>query len=106
MTEVPFIYRNQSIDRSMNWFLHDRDVSHERFKYSLQKSSTLGVEHGSKYASTVRIQLQKCVQNLVKRLQPLTIFAKTSILDVGLSSEYASELDAYQKFEKLCIFNK
>ena len=32
MTEVPFL-RNQSIDlqsKSMNWFLYDRDLRHER----------------------------------------------------------------------------
>ena len=35
MTEVPIIYRNQSIDllyESTDWFLYDRDLHHERVK--------------------------------------------------------------------------
>ena len=38
MTEVP-VYRNQSIDlqrKSMDWFLYDRDLHHERVKAFLE----------------------------------------------------------------------
>ena len=55
----------------MDWFLYDSNLCHE------------GVKDEDLH--------QRCIQNPVKHLtaEPLTIFAKSSILDVLQGSEYA-----------------
>ena len=91
----PLSYRNQSIDlllKSMDWFLYDIGLRHERVKncqftykelqpkfLSETETVTKNCRGGSKAAATSKMERFVIIVN---GFQPLTITTKRSILDV------------------------
>ena len=96
-------YRNQSIDllcKSIDWFLYEGNTGIQwvKFKFVFGYFAVAHQWKSEVYPDPSWTSKIGLFAKIINGFQPLTIFAKSSILDVQLGSEYTSESSVLNLF--------
>ena len=85
----PLLYGNQSIDlqsKSMDWFLYNNDLHHERVKDSLKKDNSFTVHHRN--IQSFAIELFKVKENLFNTIMNDILQTRTLIYKLRLQEDF------------------